>query len=101
MDRAVSPRGWLYRGYVLFMTFPPMLLLLLDKPVWLVVAYAAIGALFMPFLAVTLLVMNNRRQEMGRLRNGIVANAALSLSLALFFYLAASEIWSQVIGGSR
>ena len=40
MDRAVSPRGWLYRGYVLFMTFPPMLLLLLGRPVWLVVAYA-------------------------------------------------------------
>jgi len=95
MERAVSRRGRLYRGFVLFMTFPPMLLLLLDRPVWLVVVYAAVGALFMPFLAATLLVMNNRRDRMGSLCNGRLANAVLLLSLALFVYLAVAEIISR------
>jgi len=92
MERAVSRRGRLYRGYALCMTFPPMLLLLFDKPVWLVVGYAALGALFMPFLAATLLVMNNKRDRMGSLSNGLLANAVLVLSLALFVYLAVAEI---------
>jgi Mn2+/Fe2+ NRAMP family transporter len=92
--RAVDRRGALYRGYAVFMTVPPMLLLLLDKPVWIVVVYAAVGSLFMPFLAVTLLVMNNR-SEMGRLKNGFVANAALALSLLLFVYLAVHQLYEQ------
>jgi Mn2+/Fe2+ NRAMP family transporter len=98
MQRCVSPRGWLYRGYAIFMTFPPMLLLLIDKPVWLVVAYAAVGALFMPFLAGTLLLMNNRSQAMGTLRNGPLANFALGLSLVLFLYLAIQEIVANLAG---
>jgi hypothetical protein len=97
MERCVASRGPLYRGYVLFMTFPPMLLLLLDQPVWLVVAYAAVGALFMPFLGATLLVMNNRESDLGRLKNGLVANAALLMSLVLFAYLAIHEIVTQVV----
>jgi len=98
LERSVSPRGRLYRGYVLFMTFPPMLLLLLERPVWLVVAYAVVGSLFMPFLAATLLVMNNRASALGRLRNGVVANAGLVLSLGLFLYLAVVEIGKRILG---
>ena len=97
MERCVSSRGAFYRGYVLYMTFPPMLLLLLDRPVWLVVAYAAVGALFMPFLAATLLALNNRRSDLGRLKNGLIANATLLLALALFAYLAVQEIVTQVV----
>jgi Mn2+/Fe2+ NRAMP family transporter len=96
MARAVSSRGRLYRAYALFMTFPPMLLLLLDRPVWLVVAYAAVGALFMPFLAGTLLVLNNRRRELGELANGFWANAGLVLSLLLFAYLAVESLARQL-----
>lgn len=94
-DATVSAQGALYRGYALFMTFPPMLLLLLQRPVWLVVAYAATGALFMPFLAATLLLLNNRA-ELGALRNGRLANAALVASLALFAYLGLHEIRDQL-----
>jgi len=96
-DASVSATGTLYRGYALFMTFPPMLLLLLGRPVWLVVAYAATGALFMPFLGATLLYMNNRR-ELGALRNGILANTALAASLALFVYVGLHEIRDQIAG---
>ncbi len=94
MPRYTDARSRLYRTYVLFMTFPPMLLLLLGKPVWLVIAYAALGALFMPFLAGTLLVMNNRK-ELGELRNGLWANAGLILSLLLFAWLALNRLSAE------
>lgn len=96
MKQAVSSRGKLYRGYLLFMTFPPMLLLLGDDPVWIVVAYAVVGSLFMPFLAFTLLVMNNGRERMGSLKNGLLANGALVLSLLLFALLAVNKIVEKV-----
>jgi Mn2+/Fe2+ NRAMP family transporter len=88
-----------YRGYLLFLTFPPMALLALGKPVWLVVSYAFAGALFMPFLAATLLVLNNRHVGDARLRNGPVANGALVLCLALFGYLLAAKLRSMLGGG--
>jgi Mn2+/Fe2+ NRAMP family transporter len=92
---SVSSRSALYRGYAVFMTFPPMLLLLLERPIWLVLAYAVIGALFMPFLAATLLYMNNR-PEMGRLRNGWLANVMLAASLILFACLGTRELLEQM-----
>jgi hypothetical protein len=52
----------------------------------------------MPFLAVTLLIMNNRRADVGGLRNGLLANVALAFSLGLFVYLAVTEIRTQVLG---
>ena len=55
--------GRYFRGYMLWLTFPPMLLLLLDKPIGLILAYGTLGAVFMPFLAITLLVLLNRRGD--------------------------------------
>jgi hypothetical protein len=49
--------------------------------------YAIAGAFFMPFLAGVLLVMNNRHDWVGSLRNGPVINGLLFLSLALFAVL--------------
>ncbi|UCE04141.1 MAG: Nramp family divalent metal transporter [Candidatus Latescibacterota bacterium] len=95
IDARRTRRSPLYRGYLLFMTFPPMLLLLLGRPVWLVVAYAALGSLFMPFLALTLLLLNNRTQ-MGPLRNGWLANSLLVVCVLLFLYLAGVELHSQL-----
>jgi Mn2+/Fe2+ NRAMP family transporter len=91
-DPARTRRKSTYRGFLLFMTFPPMALLLLERPVWLVIVYAALGALFMPFLAATLLVLGNRRSRMGRLKNGFVVNVALLLCLVLF----ASLMWNDL-----
>lgn len=80
-----------YRAYLLYLAVPPMVLLLAERPVWLVVIYAALGSLFMPFLATTLLVMNNRR-SLGELRNGFAANGILALTLLLFAALAVVEL---------
>ena len=87
-----------YRVFLVFMTFPPMLLLAWGRPVWLVVVYAALGSLFMPFLAATLLYLNNDRQTMGVLRNGWRANFGLLLCLALFLYLMGLELAKQLRG---
>jgi Mn2+/Fe2+ NRAMP family transporter len=95
----ISPRDRQYRWYLLFLTFPPMTLLAIGKPVWLVVGYAFAGALFMPFLAATLLAMNNRRREMGELRNGHLANAALVICLGLFLALLVVELDRRLAGG--
>ena len=95
--KAVSVRSRAYRGYALFMTLVPIPLLFLGKPVWLIVAYAAVGALFMPFLAATLLYMNNQRKRMGALKNGIAANAGLVLSLGLFVFLAIMKIIREIL----
>ncbi len=81
-----------YRAYLIYLALPPMLLLLLGRPVWIIVAYAMMGALFMPFLAGTLLALNSRREWVGELTSGWLAKALLWLSLILFGYLAAVEI---------
>lgn len=81
-----------YRIFLTFITFPPMLLLLLDRPVWMVVAYAALGSLFMPFLAITLLILNNRASLLGELRSRAVANVSLVACVALFTYLAIVQL---------
>lgn len=92
--------GRYFRAYMLWLTFPPMLLLLLDRPVGLILAYGALGALFMPFLAITLLVLLNKRRE-GALphsdvpeewRNGWISNGMLALCAVLFLALGLNEL---------
>jgi Mn2+/Fe2+ NRAMP family transporter len=81
-----------YRAYVLWLTFPPMALLFLDQPFQLTVAYGALGALFMPFLAGTLLVLLNSKRLMRVGRSGWVSNTLLGACLALFAYLAYDQL---------
>jgi Mn2+/Fe2+ NRAMP family transporter len=55
-------------------------------------AYTVFASLFMPFLAATLLVMNNRRAWVGEgQRSGWVTNVALGATLAFFTYAGARE----------
>lgn len=85
-----------YRGYLIYLALPPMLLLLLGRPVWIIVAYAMMGALFMPFLAGTLLALNSRREWVGELTSGWLVKGFLWLSLILFGYLAGASILRQL-----
>lgn len=84
------------RAYMLWLTFPPMLLLFLDRPFLLIVGYGALGALFMPFLAITLLLLMNSRQLDMRWRNGSVSNLLLGTTCVLFFALGISELLKSV-----
>ena len=80
-----------------------MLLLLIGRPVWIIVAYAIMGALFMPFLAGTLLVLNSRRKFVGELVSGKLATALLwllfllALNVALLLVGALMDIFSAII----
>lgn len=81
-----------FRGYLLWLTFPPILLLLFDKPFAIVIAYGVFGALFMPFLALTLLWLLNSRRVPDGFRNGWLSNTVLGLAAALFCFLAVHEV---------
>jgi Mn2+/Fe2+ NRAMP family transporter len=72
-----------YRLYLLAIAFVPMPLLWL-KVDQVQLAYAIMGALFMPLLALTLLIMNNRQDWVGnRFRNGWLINVLLVVTLVL------------------
>jgi Mn2+/Fe2+ NRAMP family transporter len=90
-EEYLSEQGIYFRGFLVWITFPPMLLLILDEPVLVVIAYASLGALFMPFLAGTLLWLMNRRVPR-EFRNGLLANIILGASVLLFIYVGIQEI---------
>ncbi|WP_170004677.1 Nramp family divalent metal transporter [Pseudopontixanthobacter vadosimaris] len=81
-----------FRFYLGWLTFPPMLLLFADRPFLLVIIYGTFGALFMPFLAVTLLLLLNSTRVPAEARNGWLANAVLAGSAGLFVILTAQQV---------
>jgi Mn2+/Fe2+ NRAMP family transporter len=81
-----------YRGYLLWLTFPPMALLFMDRPFGLIVAYGALGALFMPFLALTLVWLLNSKRIPAEWRSGWLSNAMLGAGGVLFCVLAGREL---------
>jgi len=85
-----------YRGYLLAMTLLPIPLLW--KSVAAVqLAYAVLGALFMPFLAVTLLIMNNRRDWVGHtFRNRALTNVMLIGIVVAFAYIGLDTIAAEL-----
>lgn len=93
--RAVNTRSMEYRAYLVYIAIPPMALLLAGKPVWLVIIYAVAGAFFMPLLGIILLFLNNRRQWLGDLRNGIVSNLLLLSSVLVFVLVMYDKIAKQ------
>lgn len=87
--RATSPA---FRAYLLWLTFPPMLLLTLGRPFQLVLVYGALGALFMPFLATTLIWLLNSRHTPPEWRNGWTSNIGLTIAAVLFIVVSGSEL---------
>ena len=81
-----------YQWYLLGLSIVPLVLL------WTTVRqaqilYATLGAWFMPLVALSLLMLNNRTALVGeRFRNGFIINTLLVLTLALFAYLAVMGI---------
>ncbi|MFE9299950.1 Nramp family divalent metal transporter [Streptomyces sp. NPDC006856] len=81
-----------FRAYLLWLTFPPMALLWLDRPFGLVIAYGVLGAFFMPFLALTLIWLLNASRTPREWRNGWVSNGMLALSGLLFVVLCVQQV---------
>ncbi|PPB48271.1 iron transporter [Arthrobacter pityocampae] len=87
------------RAYMLWLTLPPMLLLLLGRPFFLILMYGVLGSLFMPFLAITLLVLLNSTRLAPRWRNRWLSNVFLALTTIVFLVLGANELFKAISGG--
>lgn len=81
-----------YKGFLLFLVLPPMIVLFTYKPVWLVIVYAILGAFFMPFLALVLLFLNNRQGLVGEFKNRWFSNFGLVGAVLLFLSLLVLEL---------
>jgi Mn2+/Fe2+ NRAMP family transporter len=82
-----------YKLALLYIAIPPVALLYMGKPVWLIILYSVTGALFMPFLALTLLYLNNRIIAPA-LRYGFISNIAIVIALILFSCIGAQYFLS-------
>ncbi|PRB72893.1 Nramp family divalent metal transporter [Arthrobacter sp. MYb213] len=84
--------GKYFKFYVLWLTFPPMVLFLLDKPIALILAYGVLGSLFMPFLAITLLGLLNGKRIPKGWANRWHTNTALAITAILFIALGIQQL---------
>jgi Mn2+/Fe2+ NRAMP family transporter len=94
--------GKYFKFYVLWLTFPPMVLFLLDQPIGLILAYGVLGSLFMPFLAVTLLGLLNGKRIPKVWANKLHTNIMLGITALLFISLGVQQLFkaiSPLMGG--
>ncbi|MFD9461464.1 Nramp family divalent metal transporter [Streptomyces sp. NPDC060027] len=88
-------KSWAFRAYLLWLTFPPIVLLFQGQPFRLVILYGVLGAAFLPFLALTLLRLLNSSRTPREWRNGLLSNAMLVIAGVLFLILCAKQVWDQ------
>ncbi len=74
------------------MSFPPPILLAFGEPVLLVIVYASLGALFLPFLAITLLILLNSQRVGPEYRNRLLSNVVLAVSVIPFIVVGVQEV---------
>lgn len=78
--------SWPYNVYLLYLAVPPMITLWMPFEK-IQIIYAVLGSFFMPLLALTLLIMNNRRDWVAaEFRNGLLVNIFLLMTLAFFVW---------------
>jgi Mn2+/Fe2+ NRAMP family transporter len=95
VDGGIGARSLPYRAYLFALAVVPMLGLLFSfREVQKV--YAVLGALFMPMLAATLLLLNGRPDWVGRLRNRPLTTVVLVATLALFLFFGYREVQGQL-----
>lgn len=81
-----------YLAYLFLLTFPPMLLLFIGKPVGLIITYGVLGATFMPFLAISLYLLLNSKTIDSSFKNRWHHNMMIAVCILLFLYLSVSEL---------
>ena len=71
----------------------PIAFAFVDQPLFMIRTFTIVGSLFIPFLAATLLYLNNALipEAAGVPRNSAMTNAALVLALLVFAIVGASE----------
>ncbi len=91
-------RSAAFRFYLCWLTFPPLLLLFLGRPFQLVLVYGVLGSLFMPFLAITLLLLLNSDRVPEEWRSGPVSNTGLVIAALLFGIVSVRELVGLLSG---
>jgi Mn2+/Fe2+ NRAMP family transporter len=82
-----------YRLALLFVTLVPIPLAFTGQPIQVIIAYTIVGSLFVPFLAATLLYLNNRVTFTEAVpKNSLVTNLLLVAILVLFAVVGAQEV---------
>ena len=82
-----------YRVALLFITAEPIPFAFIDQPLIIIRTFTIVGSLFIPFLAATLLYLNNFLipADSGVPKNSALTNAVLLFALILFAVVGASE----------
>ena len=73
-----------------------MALLLIGRPFALTLVYGVLGSFFMPFLAVTLLLLLNTSMVAREARSRWLSNAVLGTSSVLFAVLLVTDVYSRL-----
>lgn len=83
-----------YRVALLYVTLAPIPFAFINAPLFIIKSYTIVGSLFIPFLAATLLYLNNFRLPTsgGVRRNSLLTNAVLTFALILFATVGINEI---------
>lgn len=89
---AAAERSVPFRAYLLWLTIPPMALLMFDRPFGLTLVYGVLGAAFMPFLGITLMLLLNSKRIAAEGRSGWLSNGLLTAASALFVVLLAFDL---------
>lgn len=85
-----------FRFYLIWLTIPPMILLTLGQPFALTIVYGVLGAAFMPFLGITLLLLLNSKRVAREARSGWLSNLMLVAASGLFLVLLVTEVINRL-----
>jgi Mn2+/Fe2+ NRAMP family transporter len=86
-----------YRLALLFITLAPLPFAFTRSPLFIIITYTIVGSMFVPFLAATLLYLNNRVKWAAPIpRNHWTTNVLLVVILALFVVVGAQEIAKRI-----
>lgn len=82
-----------YRLALAFITLAPLPFAFVGRPIFIIITYTIVGSLFVPFMAATLLYLNNRvRWTADVPRNHWVTNVVLIAILVLFAIVGARQV---------
>ena len=86
-----------YRLALAFITLVPLPFAFTGRPIAIIVTYTIVGSLFVPFLAATLLYLNNRvKWNEAVPHNSWITNLLLVAILTLFAVVGAQEVMNAL-----
>jgi hypothetical protein len=91
-----AERSTPFRAYLIWLTVPPMALLFFDSPFALTLVYGVLGAAFMPFLGITLILLLNSKRIAADGRSGWLSNLLLGAASSLFVVLLVVDIVNRL-----